>query len=315
MRIAYFDCSWGISGDSLLGALLDVGLSLDALRRGLSQLPLCGFQTVAEKVVIHGVEGTRVSVLADEHGSTSSHDMQGRTSRNGSAPSAEVVQCPPNPVEAVCNSSLPSIVKGTAGAALRRLTQSGGEICACEHGCTLQYEVCKTERLVTSVGVALGLSLLGIDRVECSPLNAGSGFVETDRGLLPGLAPCTAEILRAASAPVYGGVGNKELVTASGAAIITTVSSRFGSMPTMRIERMGYGVGRERSSGEPGLLRLIVGERVAEGAEADPVLQAQAKISPETTPQDTWREISLAYRLSEGHQQSGRQSKVMDFEL
>jgi uncharacterized protein (DUF111 family) len=192
MRIAYFDCSWGISGDTLLGALIDAGAPLDMLRRRLSDLPVHGYRLEIEKVKAQGVEGTRVLVLADAESNVNS--VEGRVSTNGSSVPKVGNPCPPDARQIIACSGLPSIIRQTAGAALLRLARSKGETCNCEEGCTFEHGVCKTERLVAAVGVTLGLSLLGVDRVECSPLNAGGGFVQTERGLMPGLAPSTAQM-------------------------------------------------------------------------------------------------------------------------
>ena len=121
---------------------------------------------------------------------------------------------------------------------------------------TRLHEFAGTDALVSIVAAMAGLSLLGIERVECSPLNVGGGFLKTPAGVQPVPAPAAAEILREASVPLYGTDSNGELVTAVGAAIIASVASAFGPMPSVTIDGLGYGVSKDGVTENAGALRV-----------------------------------------------------------
>jgi uncharacterized protein (DUF111 family) len=187
------------------------------------------------------------------------------------------------------------------------------------------------EALVTIVAVAAGLLLLNIDRVECSPLQLGSGFVHGPGGFRPALSPVAAEVLRAASVPVVGSPASHEFVTPVGAAIITTVCSAFGPMPALKIGAVGYGAGTEELEDAPNLVRLIVGDALGKhdgtsaqgrsnrfgataqhGSEPEVFEEQEGKVQPihiATTgrPQPVQAPDDVITLTVEGHQHSGRQ--------
>jgi hypothetical protein len=234
--IAYFDCFSGISGNMVLGALLDVGLELERLEAELARLPVSGYRLKVETVERGGMQGTHVEVEVSEQGvERHLHHVE----------------------EIITGSDLPDEVKGRGLAIFRRLARAEAKV----HGAPVEsihfHEVGAVDAILDVMGAAIGLWLLGVDAVYASPVHVGRGTVECAHGILPVPAPATLELLR--GAPIYGRDVDAELVTPTGAAILTTVAESFGAMPLMRVRQIGYGAGT-RKLPIPNLLRLSVGE-------------------------------------------------------
>src|SRR5262249_10680600 len=238
MRIAYFDCFAGISGDMTLGALVDVGVDLALLRGELTKLPVSGYSLEAKAVKRGGLRGTKVDVLVDEE--------------------AQPPRRYTDIVAMLSDSTLDTAIKKGALDIFRRL----GEAEARLHGEPLEtihfHEVGAVGSIVDVVGAVIGLQTLHIGMVMAAPGNVGHGSVRTAHGLLPVPAPATLELLK--GYPTYAGILRKEMTTPTGAAIITTLGSRFGPLPLMQVEGIGYGAGGRNPTELPNLLRLIVGE-------------------------------------------------------
>jgi uncharacterized protein (TIGR00299 family) protein len=234
--IAYLDCFSGVSGDMLLGALIDAGLSLANLREDLSRLPLSGYEITAEEVTRAGLRGTQVHVTADH-----THEHRGL---------ADVL-------DIIGGAELPEEVTGPAEAAFRRLAEAEARV----HGtCASEvhfHEVGAVDAIVDIVGAFCGLRRLGVAEVHASPLPVGGGWVDTAHGRLPVPAPATAELLK--GVPTVAGPAEAELVTPTGAAIVTTAARGFGAMPAMAVQEIGWGAGG-RDLPHPNLLRIFLGE-------------------------------------------------------
>ncbi len=234
--IAYLDCFSGISGDMLLGALIDAGLSLDDLRTDLSQLPLAGYEVTAERVAKQGIAGTKVRVSTEE-----SHVHRGL---------ADVL-------DIIASANLPPDVGQAAESAFRRLAEAEAHV----HGTSVTevhfHEVGAVDAIVDIVGAFCGLRRLGVTEVYASALPLGGGWVDSAHGRLPVPAPATVELLK--GVPTYGGPVEAELVTPTGAAILTSVCRQFGTMPPMTLHRIGWGAG-SLDLPHPNLLRLFLGE-------------------------------------------------------
>jgi uncharacterized protein (DUF111 family) len=349
MRIAYFDCFAGISGEMMLGALLSAGLSSDALRAMLATLHAGDYSLEIEAVTRAGLGATRFEVVTrgthggrtgrtphgngngkpNGHGNDNGNYANGRTNGQNHDAGAPV----PDLERIITGSTLPAIIKSTTFAVLRKLSDAEAAV----YHTHLPYpsHASSREALVTIVAVAAGLLLLGIDRVECSPLQVGSGFVRGPEGFRPALSPVTAEVLRAASVPVVGNTANHEFVTPVGAAIITTVCSAFGPMPALKIGAVGYGAGAEELEEAPNLVRLIVGEALGKhdgttaqgrtsrsvpplgrGSQTDLPNEHAARMEPiqigtaarpQAQPQPAQANDELITLTVEGHQHSGRQ--------
>ena len=240
MKIAYFDCFSGISGDMTLGALVDAGCNLAEMEDHLRRLPVPGWEISSEKVVRRGFKATQVKV--------ESSDPQRHRSLS------EILQL-------IERAGLPPAIAGSASLIFQRL----GEAEALVHGVPIEkvhfHEVGAVDAIVDIVGAAAGFAQLGIEEFVCSPLNVGGGRVDTQHGNLPEPAPATAELLR--DAPTYSNGIQRELVTPTGAAIVATVASQFGPQPEMTVAAIGLGAGSAELAEQPNVLRLFIGESAA----------------------------------------------------
>lgn len=242
MKIAYFDCYNGISGDMALGALVDLGLDVSELRRGLSSLPAEGFEIRADSIKRLGIRATRIQVVVDE-----SQDIHRHLSD----------------VYAILDRSrLPDRVQARSREAFRRIAEAEARVHRRSVGEIHFHEVGCLDAVVDIAGTMLAVELLGIERIVASPLAVGEGMVRCKHGELPIPAPATVEILR--GVPIYSGGIKAELTTPTGAAIITTLAERFGSMPPMRPCAIGYGAGQAEIPGQTNCLRVVLGEAVAQ---------------------------------------------------
>jgi uncharacterized protein (TIGR00299 family) protein len=238
--IAYLDCFSGISGDMLLGALLDAGLPLDDLRAGLARLPLPGYTLDAERVSDHGITGTRALVRLDD---ATPHEHRRLAAITALLDAA----------------ALPARADHTARAIFRRLAEAEARI----HGATPEdvtfHEVGAVDSIVDITGVALGLDLLDIDQLYCSALPLTSGRVRSAHGALPVPAPATLELLKGTGA-VWRGLEadiEGELVTPTGAAVLAALAHFERS--ALAVHAIGYGFGT-RQLPWANCLRLMLGE-------------------------------------------------------
>jgi hypothetical protein len=287
VTIAYFDCFAGISGDMTLGALIAAGADVETLRRGLASLGLAGWELQVSPVTRRGIAGTSVEIRVDAAGSADAaqtppekhphahrhehahphpheHDHahgQADHDQPAASPHAEHDHAThPRHLSEILRridgSELPSAVKQQAAAVFTRL----GEVEAKMHAIPLEevhfHEVGAVDSIVDIVGSVYALHLLGVERIVCSPLPSGHGFVRAAHGLLPIPAPATLELLR--GAPLRSVDVEGELVTPTGAALMATLAAEFGPMPAMRVDAIGYGAGK-KDFPFPNLLRLCIG--------------------------------------------------------
>jgi uncharacterized protein (TIGR00299 family) protein len=236
MKVAYFDCFAGASGDMILGALIDAGLSPDDLRERLSALHLPGWQLNVQRVVKRGLAATSAEVESE----------------------AEPAERTLGDIEAlIANSALPGRDQTLALRIFRRLAEAEAQV----HGGSPEeihfHEVGAIDAIVDVVGAVSGLGLLGVERVHVSPLPLGRGFVRAAHGLLPLPGPAVMELLR--GVPVVGRETEGETVTPTGAAILTTLAASYGALPPFTIRHIGYGAGR-READYPNVLRVLIGE-------------------------------------------------------
>jgi uncharacterized protein (TIGR00299 family) protein len=237
VKIAYLECSSGISGDMCLAALIDAGVNVEELLRSLRTIPVGEFEFKVSRVSRSGIGAAQVEITSP-----------------GKQPERHL-----NDIEKILNiSRLPATVKEKSIEIFRRLAEVEGAI----HGKPPQsihfHEVGAVDAILDIAGACLGFEMLGIREVACSPLNVGSGRVEAAHGSLPIPAPATAELLR--GAPVYSSGMDAELVTPTGAVIVAAFAKHFGPMPPMRTECIGYGAGARDFKGHPNVARLFVGE-------------------------------------------------------
>ncbi len=242
MRIAYFDCFSGASGDMILGAMIDTGLSPRLLREELKKLEIPVYLTV-KKVLKGGISGTRAMV-------------KGRGEKRPHRHLDEIVRI-------IDRSRLGPQIKSRSKAIFQRIASIEAEI----HRTPMEkihfHELGGLDSVVDIVGSVWGLDQMGIDQIFVSKVNVGSGFVTCEHGLLPVPAPATLSLMR--GKPIYSTGTERELLTPTGAAILTSLGSQFGEMPLMKVERIGYGAGRDDLP-HPNLLRLIIGSPIERSA-------------------------------------------------
>jgi len=271
-RVVYFDCASGASGDMLLGALVDLGLPLEALRAELAKLPLRGYRIEARPVQRAGLRATKVDVIVEgaaEDG-TPSHDhaqQHGPEHPPGDRGLREIVQL-------LDRSALDPGVKERASVLFRRLAETEAAV----HGSSPEevqfHELGAVDSIVDVVGGVCGLAWLRADRFVASPLNVGSGTVTMAHGVFPVPTPATALLLR--GVPVYG-AGDGERLTPTGALLVTGHASTYGPLPPLRPQAIGHGAGSRETPERPNVLRLIVGEE-ASAALSDRVLVLEAQV-------------------------------------
>jgi uncharacterized protein (TIGR00299 family) protein len=238
MKLAYFDCPSGISGDMTLGALVDAGVELAAIQAGIDSLGLPSVKLVSEEVKRKGFRGLKVTVQHEpEHAHRHLHHITEKID---------------------ASSVLTPAQKDLA----RRIFTRLGEAEAKVHGTTIRkvhfHEVGAVDSIADIVGSAIGLTLLGVDRIVCSPIPTGSGFIEIEHGRVSVPAPATTELLT--GIPLAPSIVACELTTPTGAAIVATVADDFGPLPPMKIARVGLGAGDRDMQEQANLLRLILGE-------------------------------------------------------
>ncbi len=239
MRIAYLDCASGISGDMMLGALLDAGVDLTTVQAGIDSLglPSCRLEVVETKKC--GFRALQLTVAHEpEHKHRHLHHIDAM----------------------IDGSTLSENQKQLAKKIFLRLAEAEAKV----HGTTIQkvhfHEVGAVDSIADIVGSAIAWDLLGVDHIVCSPIPTGTGFVEIAHGRCAIPAPATGELLR--GVPLAASTVAGELTTPTGAAIVAALVDEFGPVPAMSIEKIGYGAG-QKDFEHPNLLRLLVGETAA----------------------------------------------------
>jgi pyridinium-3,5-bisthiocarboxylic acid mononucleotide nickel chelatase len=261
---AYFDCFAGIAGDMALGALLDAGGSPKALRAGLAGLALDPFQLEVATVERGGIGATQVKVHTDR---------------------SSVVRTWGNLRAMLIQANLPEPVRVRALATFERLAGAEGRVHRKPPDQVHFHEVGAVDAVVDVVGTALLLHDLGVREVWASAVATGSGRVRAGHGVLPVPGPAVLELLR--GAPVYSGGIPAELTTPTGAAILAAGATRFAELPPMRVAQVGYGAGSRQHGELPNVLRVVLGERLRDGAAGDGGIVLEANIddmTPELAP-------------------------------
>jgi pyridinium-3,5-bisthiocarboxylic acid mononucleotide nickel chelatase len=241
-RLVYFDCPSGAAGDMILAALVDAGAPFEALRAQLKTLPLDGWELVRREVRKGGFRALKIDVEIDHH----AHHHRNL---------ADIVGI-------LTSSALASEVKDQARRIFVRLAEAEARV----HGSTPDqvpfHDVGAVDAIIDVAGAVVGLALLGAAEVHVSALPVGGGFVEGPHGRMPVPGPGTAELLR--GFPLVDTGVRAELVTPTGAAILTTLARGAGRMPAMTVSGVGYGAGA-RDLEVPNVLRCFVGEAAAVG--------------------------------------------------
>ncbi|MDW7739116.1 MAG: nickel pincer cofactor biosynthesis protein LarC [Bacillota bacterium] len=234
----YFDCYSGISGDMVLGTLLDLGLELNRLQKMLDGLKLPGYRLESEKISRGGIQGTRAKVILEDQ--------------------KPVMRNLPEILSLIDKADLPQPVRENSTAVFNNLALAEAKV----HGISVEkvhfHEVGAIDAIVDIVGASCAFYLLEVEHIFCSPLPTGRGEVKTAHGKLPLPAPATLELLALRNVPIRGSEAEFELVTPTGAAIITTFAEAFGPIPALTLELVGYGAG-SHDPGYPNYLRTLMG--------------------------------------------------------
>jgi len=272
VTILYFDCFAGAAGDMILGALLDAGLPFAELKRALGSLAVDGWDISAERVIKTGVTATKFRV--HQH-----------VAVPGSRPALSGVEGLPAPdhhhdhhhhhhhhhsleqiYSAIARSALSEGGKARAIGMFRRL----GEAEAAIHGMPIEqvhlHEVGALDSIIDIVGAVFALEWFAADRIVVSPMNVGGGMVKSAHGVFPVPAPATVALVK--NAPVYSSGIQAELLTPTGALILTGYASAFGPVPAMKIRKVGYGAGDLELKETPNVVRVLIGEAEGENAQA-----------------------------------------------
>ena len=261
MKTLYFDCIAGASGDMILGALVDAGLDLAALKAELGRLPITGWDIVASKVEKVCFAATKVDVIV--------------SAQPHSRPLPEIERV-------VRDSTLSEGIKTQALIVIRMIAAEEAKI----HGMEIEqvhlHEVSGEDAIIDIVGSLIAIELLGIQRVVCSPLPLGRGFIHGAHGQIPLPAPATVGLLK--GVPVVGSPIQAELVTPTGAALLKHLACRFGELPAMRLDHVGYGAGT-RDLPIPNLLRVFIGEADANAFTTDTVTVLETNIDDQNPEQ------------------------------
>ena len=241
--IAYFDCFSGISGDMILGALVDAGLPPEKLGKELLRLPVKAYKLNVRKVKRAGFSATKVDV-----------EIQGAGGRGQELRKWRHIE------KIVQNSSLSGEIKQKGLSIFRRLFEAEAKVHGGRYDRIHLHELGAIDCIVDIFGALIGLDILGIDSVYSSALNLGSGTVKTEHGLLPVPAPATVELLK--GIPVYSSDVSFELTTPTGAALISSLAVGFGPVPHMNISKAGTGAGTKNFKEQPNILRLFTGRDI-----------------------------------------------------
>jgi uncharacterized protein (TIGR00299 family) protein len=258
-RIVHFDCASGASGDMILGALVDLGLPIATLEASLRTLPVDGYRLEARNVSRSGLRATQVEVVL-EH--PERHHHRGLR---------EVL-------DILDKGALEPHVTQRCARLFRRLAEVEGAV----HGTSPEsvhfHEVGAVDSIVDIVGGVLGLSLLAAERFVSTPLNLGAGTVTMSHGTFPVPPPATALLVK--GVPVYGS-GESELLTPTGALLLTDFVTEYGPLPALRPEGVGHGAGARDTPHRPNVLRMTVGEGWNAGG-TDTVLVLEAQVDDST---------------------------------
>ena len=262
MKIAYLDCASGIAGDMLLGALVDAGAPLDKIQAAIDSLRLPSCRLVANEVRRGGFRAVKIDIQHEpEHAHRHLHHI----------------------VDMIRASQLTPRQQELAEQVFTKLGEAEAKV----HGTTIRkvhfHEVGAVDSIADIVGTAVGLELLGIERIVASPVPTGRGFIEIAHGRCSIPAPATAELLR--GVPLAESNVEAELTTPTGAAVLAALSDGFGGLPAMRIEAIGCGAGTRELEKQPNLLRLLLGVADTAGASNEEIVVLETNLDDATGQQ------------------------------
>ena len=249
MKIAYLDCFSGISGDMVLGAIVDAGVDAEIITTELEKLNLNDeFSIHFQKTSKHNISGTRATV-------ETAHEPENHKHSHGPSRHLSdifsILDC----------SQFETSIRYTAKQIFDKLASAEAKVHDIDKHKVHLHEVSGIDSIVDIVGSVVGLKQLDIEEIYASPLSLGRGFVHCAHGMMPVPVPGTMELLN--GVPIRQTDIPHELVTPTGAAIITTLAKNYGVMPNMTVNKIGYGAGTRDLEQQPNLLRLCVGEKIS----------------------------------------------------
>jgi uncharacterized protein (TIGR00299 family) protein len=253
VKVLYFDCFSGASGDMIVGALIDAGVPLESVRAALGSLAIDRDAVRVERVQRAGIGAAKFHVRGEDAGHEHHHHAHGgvATEAHGHRTLTQIYTL-------LDGSRLSPAGKARAKALFARLGEVEGGI----HGTAADqvhlHEVGSLDSIVDIVSAVHALEVIGADRIVASPLNVGSGTIRSSHGLYPIPAPATVRLLE--GMPVYSGTQRAEMVTPTGALLISEYATEFGGIPPMKIRQIGYGAGARNFDDAPNVLRVLVGE-------------------------------------------------------
>ncbi|MEW5806528.1 MAG: nickel pincer cofactor biosynthesis protein LarC [Acidobacteriota bacterium] len=248
-KILYFDCFSGISGDMLLGALIDLGIPFSYLKKELNKLKLTSLSLAARKVKRDGISATKFDVFMVRR----KGPKQDKGGRNLSEISKIIER-----------SSLEKEIKDRSIGIFRKMIEAEAKVHMVPGSKMHLHEMGAIDAIVDVVGACIAFKRIGVDEILSSPINVGRGFARCEHGIFPIPAPATMEILK--GVPIYSRGDEAELTTPTGASIISSFASRFLPIPEMEAEKVGYGAGSRELKSHPNLLRVVMGRaRIGSG--------------------------------------------------
>jgi len=286
VKTLYLDCFSGAAGDMLLGALIDAGVRLDDVRRALGSLAISPDVVWTERVTRAGLTATKFCVRGEralrepahahahahaeghQHSHSHSHDHGESHDHHHHHDYADAHDQQHRTLGEISQLIDSSSLSAAGKARAKQLFTTLGEAEAAVHGISLDrvhlHEVGALDSIIDIVGSVFALEQLGVTRIVASPLNVGSGSIRSAHGLYPVPAPATARLLK--GVPIYSGPQQAEMVTPTGALLITAYAQDYGSVPSMRIQQIGYGAGSRDFADTPNVLRVLIGEADGAGA-------------------------------------------------
>ena len=276
-KTLYIDCFSGAAGDMFLGALLDLGLPIEALRDALGSLAIDHGTIAADRVLRAGVSATRFRLVEPQgvqvaaahapaaqghrHGHGEHEHSHGHGHAGHDHPHGHGHHTLADIERYIGRSGLSAASRARATSLFRRLAEAEGAIHQTPIDRVHLHEVGALDSIVDIVGSVFGMEWLGAERVVSAPVNVGSGTVRCEHGVFPVPAPATAALLK--GVPVYSRGVPTELTTPTGALLITEYAASYGPLPEMRVDTIGYGAGDKDFPQHPNVLRLMVGESAA----------------------------------------------------
>ncbi|WP_141994813.1 LarC family nickel insertion protein [Bacillus sp. B4EP4a] len=278
MRTLYFDCFSGISGDMVIGALIDAGADPLQMEEELKKLNIDEEYSLSwGKVVKNGITSTKFDVIltskseqphehshshghehSHSHGHEHSHSHETEPNHSHAPHNHHGSRTYKQIVEAINEANLNESVTNMSLAIFKKIGEAEGHI----HGLPLDkvhfHEVGAVDSIIDIIGAAILIDQLGIESVQSSAIPTGSGHIHIDHGVYPVPAPATLEILK--GVPIASNVIRSELATPTGAAIAAVLAGKFGTLPAMTVESIGYGAGTKTFENHPNVLRIIIGD-------------------------------------------------------